>query len=645
MSSAAFFSVYAAIISLTGPQCEPYTVELENPFEIRSDSTTHTLDATLDVGMRTDVGVPVAKKTTTCEVMTIAQLRNYGLASPDGFVYKFPGPTLRVRRESAAYTPGDAIRLTLTNSLPVIGDDKCNPSCPPCAGTADDPLCCYDNPATKHPNCFHGDNTTNIHFHGLHVSPQWPQDDVFIEIQPKGAAEGHQSAHGKLGKVYQGSFEYRVNPLGSQVREGTHWYHPHKHGSTAIQVGNGMAGALVVEGPFDDWLAHWFTKSNMPLPKEKVMVVQQVHNLNYYATVPEARATIQSLPLINGVFEPKITMYPGEVQRWRIVAATMEASAQIELDFTSGGGVVVAKQIAMDGAPFSPENYYDQPIMGGGAAFRLSPGNRADFLVKALAPGEHILGYRVFGRVENQGGGGKGQRVNMTREVLGATTTVGLLKVVVAPCPDGETCTPMNLPPTLPPIDTLEPGLRKKQLVFHQDPSTAAGARNNEPIFSIKVDGKERKFDSTCAAISMPLNTTEDWSIAQDQNIPALVAGSPFHVFHIHTNGFQVVENPDWPIARPRTPVWMDSITLPDMTPATATTTAVLNPVKIRQKVTEYTGAFVLHCHFLGHEDRGMMLTVQTTCPGPLRRFGKPDPKGGADSCVAPKMAALPLCK
>ena len=29
---------------------------------------------------------------------------------------------------------------------------------------------------------------------------------------------------------------------------GTHWYHAHKHGSTALNVTNGMAGALIIEG-------------------------------------------------------------------------------------------------------------------------------------------------------------------------------------------------------------------------------------------------------------------------------------------------------------------------------------------------------------------------------------------------------------
>ncbi|HEX3578745.1 MAG TPA: multicopper oxidase domain-containing protein [Thermoanaerobaculia bacterium] len=41
----------------------------------------------------------------------------------------------------------------------------------------------------------------------------------------------------------------------------------------------------------------------------------------------------------------------------------------------------------------------------------------------------------------------------------------------------------------------------------------------------------------------------------------------------------------------------------------------------IRQEFLDYTGAFVLHCHFLGHEDRGMMLTVQTVCPNNLAKY------------------------
>ena len=33
--------------------------------------------------------------------------------------------------------------------------------------------------------------------------------------------------------------------------------------------------------------------------------------------------------------------------------------------------------------------------------------------------------------------------------------------------------------------------------------------------------------------------------------------------------------------------------------------------VKIRHRFVDFTGIFVLHCHILGHEDRGMMQLVE----------------------------------
>ena len=44
-------------------------------------------------------------------------------------------------------------------------------------------------------------------------------------------------------------YEYRIR---EDHPAGTYWYHPHLHGSSAMQVGSGMAGALIIEGPIDD---------------------------------------------------------------------------------------------------------------------------------------------------------------------------------------------------------------------------------------------------------------------------------------------------------------------------------------------------------------------------------------------------------
>jgi len=43
---------------------------------------------------------------------------------------------------------------------------------------------------------------------------------------------------------------------------------------------------------------------------------------------------------------------------------------------------------------------------------------------------------------------------------------------------------------------------------------------------------------------------------------------------------------------------------------------------KMRSRFVDYPGYFVLHCHILAHEDRGMMTTVQVT----LKKDGPPAP-------------------
>ena len=41
---------------------------------------------------------------------------------------------------------------------------------------------------------------------------------------------------------------------------GTHWYHAHKHGSTAINVANGMTGVFIIEGDYDDKLKKYLRR-------------------------------------------------------------------------------------------------------------------------------------------------------------------------------------------------------------------------------------------------------------------------------------------------------------------------------------------------------------------------------------------------
>src|SRR5262249_27020999 len=111
--------------------------------------------------------------------------------------------------------------------------------------------------------------------------------------------------------------------------------------------------------------------------------------------------------LVKGQVTPKVTMRPGEVQRWRMVNATMQVASQVQIQFPSGTTV---KQIAMDGVRFAPENYARQPLFDQSdptkKTFKISPGNRADFLVQApVAPGVYHLRHKVFGNLSERTAG------------------------------------------------------------------------------------------------------------------------------------------------------------------------------------------------------------------------------------------------
>jgi FtsP/CotA-like multicopper oxidase with cupredoxin domain len=665
------------------PGCPGSGDELREPTPLRVDETTHALNTTFDV-VQQPREVPVYQQVNnvwTC-AMTEYNLRMY--KDPSDGQAKFPGPTLRLRRESDNYKPGDRWSILLQNHLPPTNEDcvwagtdgKGSGQCK-CAGQGNDPQCCNDTTPPNGMNCMHGDNTTNLHFHGTHVSPQSPQDYVLLQLTPFGSPKG-TVMHGSEYEV-EGQFQYAVNPLPWNQAEGTHWYHPHKHGSTAEQVGNGMAGAIVIEGPFDDWLRGYYRQRQRALI-EKVLVVQNVHDLNFITT-----KNVTPIPLINGQLVPQITMYRGEIQRWRFVNANIDADSQLVIDFngvdTSSAVDPDARQIQMDGVQFSRENYRCQPMLDASPCdgqisdlkFMFSPGNRADFLIKAPnAVGEFFVPYEVFGAIDDQGtrpkpdskGGSKSARllpVSRTRAALDAVapgnTQPALFSINVIDCPFPAGCNmdypPVEEYPNLPdflrpivpnrPTQNVQFQLLKSDGTFQPNPAPAG-------VFGIRVKGqnndKQMQFDDNCANFSIPLDPDggEEWHVSQNGNRkgPPL---KPFHVFHIHINPFQVVSTFDLDgkqVVYPE-PIWQDSITLPNNTrpdePDNPSTEVV-----IRQRFEDYTGPYVLHCHFLGHEDRGMMLTVQTVCPNQTDSWSEASTT--QKECTFGKfLPALPPCK
>ena len=91
----------------------------------------------------------------------------------------------------------------------------------------------------------------------------------------------------------------------------------------------------------------------------------------------------------------------------------------------------------------------------------------------------------------------------------------------------------------------------------------------------------------------MRLGAVEEWTIQNTHK-------HDDHMFHIHTNPFQVIEIGGQPQAD-RT--WRDTVVVPR--PAAGGSTV------IRTRFLDYTGVFMMHCHMMNHEELGMMQSVE----------------------------------
>ena len=118
-----------------------------------------------------------------------------------------PGPTIRLRKGTPGNTDGTQFSLTLTNQLPVDGSNHTCTSVINYSATVParpDGTCnLADFPSlmTEWPACFHGDNVTNMHFHGFHISPQPPQDFVLLSLYPEGTPHVTPTPSGLLSRT------------------------------------------------------------------------------------------------------------------------------------------------------------------------------------------------------------------------------------------------------------------------------------------------------------------------------------------------------------------------------------------------------------------------------------------------------------
>ncbi|MDP9096183.1 MAG: multicopper oxidase family protein [Pseudomonadota bacterium] len=192
---------------------------------------------------------------------------------------------------------------------------------------------------------------TNVHFHGLGVSPNGHGDNSM-----------HLVAPGE-------SWEY-VIPIPKNHAPGVYWFHTHGHDFAERQLMGGLSGTLVIEGFQDE------VPATRPL-RERLLALKDFS--------ADAKGSLNNVPkpvngivrTINGQVSPRIDIQPGETQLWRFSAQTANAYLRLRLE----GHTMTL--VGRDARPILHPEKIDELMIG--------PSERMDVLVTAGNRGSYRL--------------------------------------------------------------------------------------------------------------------------------------------------------------------------------------------------------------------------------------------------------------
>jgi FtsP/CotA-like multicopper oxidase with cupredoxin domain len=368
-----------------------------------------------------------------------------------------PGPTLRLR-------PGDRLRVQLVNRLAEV---------------------------------------TNLHVHGLHVSPERNGDNPFVTVEP--------------GATFD--YDYQLAP---DHPSAMFWYHPHHHGTVADQIFGGLYGAIIVDQPQGE-------SGSIPVTRERVLVISDISlnasgSIRPPSTMARLRGREGDLVLINGQLASTLEAHPGERERWRILNACTARYLRLRLDGQR------LRLLGIDSGQLAEPRDVEEIL--------LSPGNRADVLVTTVQ-GTSSLQALPYSRGEVMGMGrgmGEDPRSGSTAE----PTTLTTLHVT------GDEATP------LPPVSarTHQLDLRGEPISARRQLTLAMGMGMGGGGMSFTIDGKE--FDPDRVDQTVRGGTVEEWTITNTSPMD--------HPIHLHVWPMQVIEEGGKPIEQQ---TWQDVVNVP----------------------------------------------------------------------------------
>ena len=567
-------------------------------------------------------------------------LRSYGRnlsGAPNLLRPDFVAPTVVMK-------PGQTVRFDLSNRLDKEVD---------CEKVAAENI--------NTPHCF---NTTNLHSHGLWISPSGNSDNVLLAIKPKV------------------NFEYEYNvPVDHPA--GTFWYHPHVHGSTAMQVGSGMAGALIVKGDRQPTILSNGDLDTLLNPFKpvagnysEVMLMQQIPYACFIKG-EDGKDVIQTNPdgtwlckkgdtgivqdfkaqfapgswgksgrhtLINGFARNParpLVMEAGKLYRWRLIdagvrepivlrirkindvkkltpTAATPAALEAEVKAACDGIDVLQFEVATDGLT--------RPSIFAKVTNTLQPGYRSDILFSLPEKGDYCV-YSDAGANGSMSALPDNAKVMTVIHAVGNKTSGDQTQFVTKELLRAAALLSKNVRDTI--IKDLKDGLKLTKFVPHKAIPESELTDPNKPVelvlgidqrgkdATFLVNGAEYKPDSVSQTLI--LGQVQEWHITSYN--PTKTGEAPIqHPFHIHVNPYQIVSITD-----------KNGVDVSALTDSSAPTigqyaglhgvwkdTIMATPgytIKTRTRYQRYIGEYVLHCHILDHEDQGMMQNVKVVLP------------------------------
>lgn len=274
-----------------------------------------------------------------------------------GYNGTVPGPTFRVKGSQDlevllfnALSGNDGYWAVKSDARKVHGDARLNPDT-------------LDWQIDGHLYGPHQQHVTNLHTHGLHVSPGKfkssstkesevvHSDNVLLRIIPV-QDYVNRVVLGKGPRLMDneivGFARYKFHlprPDGTPHYAGTHWYHPHPHGATFDQVAGGMAGFLIVEGPIDDYIESQFSNNDY---KELPLMIQRVlgptPSQGEAPPAPKGNqkknnavvVTANGQPLTGSSPIPTTSVYKNQVIRLRVLNGSVDGKGYLRFMISKG---------------------------------------------------------------------------------------------------------------------------------------------------------------------------------------------------------------------------------------------------------------------------------------------------------------------